>query len=273
MLGDPNVVDLSDKQASAADSGAAKTGAQSTAIKPAPAMTASVASQADASGDSDDLSFLFGGNRIFPKNPQKPLLNPLIELPKGESLPARGETPAAFFARLEKTTLGKKLAAEQNKEDMGLLFPADGGTSYPRGRNPVVDRIVDESMARITELERSRIRDASRKAVQEMNAEWAEMERKGIIRQGDDLAQKEKSDAVYRNALMAAHNRVYGRLEADIRTAKIASGQNVWILKQFCHHTQTAEFLGGPGRQAVNDPQRMRELLGKFMTFYSGDLR
>jgi hypothetical protein len=223
-----------------------------------------------ASSTSGVDEFLFPGQRIFPKNPDKQLLNPLIELPKGESLPARGETSDKFFARLEKTNLGRKIVAE---EYSSLLFSTDGGKPYPRGQNPVIDKIEDECISNIVNIEMNRIHAACRKAVADMNAEWAEMEKKGIIRPGEDLSKKEKTDVVYENAVMHANHRVYVQLEKDIRAAKFRSEHNLWILKQFCDKTQTAEFLGGQSSKESNDPEQMKSLLGKFMTYYSGDIK
>jgi hypothetical protein len=274
IMGDPdissNVVDLRDKKSPLVVDPKTVKGETKPAGSQHVSQTPIAVSSSGSSSTSGVDEFLFPGQRIFPKNRDKQLLNPLIELPKGESLPARGETSDEFFARLDKTTLGRKIADEEYRS---LLFPTDGGKPYPRGQNPVVDKIKDEGIGQIVDIEMNRIHEACRKAVADMNAEWAEMERKGIIRPSEDLSKKEKTDVVYENAVMAAHHRVYDQLEKDIRAAKYRSEHNLWILKRFCDQTQTAGSLGGPSSKELNDPEQMKSLLGKFMNDYSGDLK
>ncbi len=267
MLRDSNVVDLSDKKPPyVVDPNTVKGGAGPPPVQTASAKPAAPAAPAPSSGDE----FLFGVKGTFPKHPGQPLLNPLIELPKGESLPTKGETGDAFFARLNQTKLGRQIAEEEYQE---VLFHLDTDKPYPRGQSPVVDRIIDQSIKKIVDRETKAIREACRKAAADMNAQFAEMEKKGIIKPGDNLAEKEKTDVVYDNELMTARHRIYGQLENDIRSAKVRSENNLWVVKRFADHVQDPPFMGGPTATALKDPKQMKDLLGKYMTYYSGDLK
>ncbi|MCX5786634.1 MAG: hypothetical protein NTX59_13215 [Elusimicrobia bacterium] len=189
------------------------------------------ASPVAAPSDAADIELLFPGKpRIFPKNPNLPLLNPLIELPKGESLPKQGETADTFFKRFDKTKLGMQFASE----DFNNLFhDPDPGFNYRHGQYPALDEIVDKEFNRINEMETARKYKACRKAVKSMNAEWDKMEAQGIIRRGDDLAKKEEVDSDYRMALMSVNQKVYDQLEHDVQAAKTHSEVEVDKLKIF----------------------------------------
>jgi len=156
--------------------------------------------------------FLFPVRSIFPKNPDKPLLNPLIEKAKVASLPSRGETVDDFVARFRKTDLFKQIEPLYNAE----IKPWGTGKMYPRGTYPDVDSFVDETIARMSSEYVSGVRDACRKAVETMNAEWARMEQSGMIAHGEDLNQREKQDVLYENAMMSIRHRVYEQLGKDI---------------------------------------------------------
>ena len=73
--------------------------------------------------------------------------------------------------------------------------------------------------------------------------------------------------------LMTARHRIYGQLENDIRSAKVRSENNLWVVKRFADHVQDPPFMGGPTATALKDPKQMKDLLGKYMTYYSGDLK
>jgi hypothetical protein len=281
MLGDPdqtsgpapntdaNVVDLRDKKSPYVVSpNAAKGTSQSPKAQPASSKPGTSTTAANSSRSSSTEEFLFPGNGTFPKNPDKSLLNPLIELPKGESLPQRGESGDEFFARLEKTKLGRKIADEEYHES--LFGSTAGAPPYPRGQNQIVDKILDNAIERIGQHETTKINEACRTAAKEMNAAWAEMEKQGIIRPGEDLNNKEKTDVVYENTMMSARHSIYDQLEKDIRAAKFESEHDLMILKQFIKQTQTPAFLGGPSEKAVKDPAQMKRLLNNYMTYYSG---
>ena len=161
--------------------------------------------------------FLFPGNSsVFPKNPDQPLLNPLIERAKAKNLPVRGETADAFYARFQKSDLFTKLDQEDNS-----LHPWNDGPAYPRGKYPAVDKVVDETLKGIQERETGGLRAACQNAVKQMNAEYASMEQQGIIHPGDDLAAKEKNDAAYQQALMHARHRVYEQFQKDVQVTLI----------------------------------------------------
>ena len=97
------------------------------------------------------------------------------------------------------------------------------------------------------------IREACRKAAADMNAQFAEMEKKGIIKPGDNLAEKEKEGCSRtRTKLMTARHRIYGQLENDIRSAKVRSENNLWVVKRFADHVQDPPFMGGPTATALN---------------------
>ncbi len=170
-------------------------------------------------GLPEDLvkEFLFPGkSSVFPENPDKPLLNPLIEQAKAKNLPVPGETADAFYARFQKSDLFTKLDQEDNS-----LHPWDNGTAYPRGKYPAVDKTVDETLKGIQEHETSGLQAACQNAVKQMNAEYASMEQQGIIHPGDDLAAKEKNDAAYQQALMHARHRVYEQFQKDVQVTLI----------------------------------------------------
>jgi hypothetical protein len=195
-------------------------------------------------------------------------LNPLIELPKGESLPQKGETADEFCGRLEKTNLGRKITYE---EDSKLLLNSEVGSStYHRGQNPVIDKIVDDAIGQNVEREISRIHDACQRVVADMNAAWANMEKQGIIRPGEDMKEKEKTDVVYEQAILPVRNRIYEQLEKDIRDAKFKSQYDLSILRLFVKKTQTAAFLGGPNDKDIENPEQMKRLLNDLMIRYSG---
>jgi hypothetical protein len=270
IIGDPNVVDLRDKQAPyIVDPKVVKGGTQPLAAQPTVPKVSATVSPVASAGSAKTTEFLFPGKQTFPKNPGKPLLNPLIELPKGESLPQKGETTDEFYGRLEKINLSRKIANEEYHE---LLFgAAAGNTPYPRGQNPVVDKIVDDAIEQNAEREARRIHDACQRAVTDMNAALAEMEKKGIIRPGEDIKGKEEIDVVYEQAIMPVRNRIYDQLEKDIRAAKFKSEHDLWVLKQFINQTQTSAALGGPSDKDLKDPAQMKRLLKEFMTSYSGN--
>ena len=269
IIGDPNVVDLSDKKAPyIVDPKVVKGATQPLAAQPTVPKVSATVSPVASAGSAKTTEFLFPGKQTFLQNPEKPLFNPLIELPKGESLPQKGETTDEFYGRLEKTNLSRKIANEEYHE---LLFgAAAGGAPYPHGQNPVVDKIVDDAIEQNVEREARRIHDACQRAVTDMNAALAEMEKKGIIRPGEDIKGKEETDVVYEQAIMPVRNRIYDQLEKDIRAAKFKSEHDLMILKRFAEQTQTSAALGGPSDKDLKNPERMKILLQEFMTKYSG---
>jgi len=174
------------------------------------------ASQPDTSADLVK-EFLFPGKpRPFPENPDKPFLNPLIEQAKAKNLPVRGETADAFTTRFLKSDLFKKLDDTDNS-----LHPWNDGPVYPRGKYPAVDKVVDETVQRIVDRETAGIKAACQKAVAAMNAEYAKMEKQGIIHPGDDLAAKYKTDDAYHYALVDIHHRVFAQFEKDVQATLI----------------------------------------------------
>jgi hypothetical protein len=224
-----------------------------------PQLQQAVAKQATVPAklpDDSDIELLFPGKpRPFPENPDQPLLNPLRELPKGESLPKWGETDDDFYTRLTETKLGRKIADEEYRQ---LLF-SRSKPSYPRGRNPAIDRVVDEAIGQVVDCEMAEIRKACRKAVVAMDEEWAKMEKQGIIRKGDDLAKKEETDSVYRHTILPVNQRVYEQLETEIQTAKYKSGVALGKLKRVLNEIQelvaSVESPSGPKPATESDPR------------------
>jgi hypothetical protein len=229
---------------------------------------ATTVSPVTSSRKSDVEEFLFPSKEIFHKNPDKPLLNPLIELPKGESLPQKGETADEFCGRLEKTELGREITCEKELE--WLFSPEANGPTYHRGHNPVTDKILNDAFEQMDERETRRIHNACKRAVADMNAAWANMEKQGIIRPGENIKEKEKTDVIYEQAIMPVRNRIYEQLEKDIRDAKYKSQYDLSILKLFIKQIKTATFLGGPSDIDIKNPEQMKRLLNDLMIRYSG---
>ena len=166
--------------------------------------------------------FLFPGDKSkpFPDNPSQPLLNPLFEKSEASSLPNRGETAEEFFTRLQQSDLFKKANLQA---DTNPITPWNTGPAYPRGKYPVVDAAVDQALQQIDRREATGLQNACRRAVMAMDAEFAQMEKQGIIRDGDDLGKEEQTDVAYENALMAARHRVYAQLEKDVGATLVAA--------------------------------------------------
>lgn len=161
--------------------------------------------------------FLFPGKpSAFPPDPNQPLRNLYVEREKAKNLPAPGETAEAFTARFLTSDLFKKLDDTDNS-----LHPWNDGPVYPRGKYPAVDKVVDETLQSIEKNEAAGLQDACRKAVEQMKAEYANLEKQGLIHPGDDLAAKDKTDDAYHYALDDIHHRVFQQFEKDVQATLI----------------------------------------------------
>jgi hypothetical protein len=136
----------------------------------------------------------------------------MIEQKKAVSLPNRAETVDDFVARLTKSEFYAKI----DKVSSEQIKPWSTDPVYPRGKYPEVDKVVDETIRQISQRRTSGLHDACSKAAQEMNAEWAKMERAGKIKPGEDLARREAVDADYQTDMMPIRHRVYEQLGRDM---------------------------------------------------------
>jgi hypothetical protein len=204
-------------------------------VEPARRSTTPTTGAPRASVPEDPVKeFLFPGKpRIFPKNPDPPLLNPLIEQAKAKNLPVRGESAEVFYARFVKSDLFTKL-------DQADLHPWNDGPVYRRGKYPAVDKVVDETVQGTVDRETAGIKAACQRAVAAMNAEYAQMQTQGIIQAGDDLTAKEKSDAVYHNALIHVWHRVFEQFQRDVQATLLQRDTELAKLKSDIPRLQEA---------------------------------
>jgi len=130
-------------------------------------------------------------------------------------LPKPGESDDAYAARfMQSHEYGKMEMANIGN----LIRPGVGGGSlYPRGEYPSVDKVVDEGMRQIGQYSEADMRAACQKAAKSMEAEYANMQKQGLLRPGEDIKAKEKTDRGFAETIGAARRRVVGRLDEDIR--------------------------------------------------------
>jgi hypothetical protein len=95
------------------------------------------------------------------------------------------------------------------------------------------------------------IRAACRKAVESTNAQWARLEKKGLIRPGENVTGEENVRVEIEYAVMDMRHNIYAQLDADIRSAKMRTEAEIDKARLFLDWAQTAQVLGGPSRDEL----------------------
>jgi hypothetical protein len=159
-----------------------------------------------------------------PELPAKPLLNHINEQEKAELLPQRGESAEEYAERFLQGDAYKKVI-RATLGNMSL------GAGYSRGKIPVVDKVVDESLRQVGARERAATRAACLNAAKNMDAEYADMEKQGIIHSGEDLRARESKDAAFKKVIVPARQRVLEQFDKDIRETVFERDQAIAKLK------------------------------------------